>query len=265
MKLSDLQHQFQAGLLKPTQPSETDNSADLAIFQQVNTSEKEQKDILFGVYQEAYRLRLIEFLQTDYELLELYLGDAGFEEMALGYLQAYTSTHYNARWFGGQLPAFLARQQPWSDLPQLTELAAFDLALLTSFDAQDAPIFAAEQMALVEDWAGLVLKPQPAVGRLNLKTNAYDIREALSEDVQPPEMSLLEQPQQWLFYRNADLQSMYRLLAYDEAMMWDEMAKGVNFSGLCAMLAHYSSEEQAPVQAAGYLQGWINDGLLCAK
>jgi hypothetical protein len=54
----------------------------------------------------------------------------------------------------------------------------------------------------------------------------------------------------------------FRLMASDEAMMWDEAAKGVRFSVLCEMLSIYGGEEQAAARAAGYLQGWINAGML---
>jgi hypothetical protein len=48
----------------------------------------------------------------------------------------------------------------------------------------------------------------------------------------------------------------------DEAMMWDEAAKGVRFSVLCEMLSIYGGEDEAATRAAGYLQGWINAGML---
>lgn len=269
MKLADLQHYFQDGLRMPLNEEGKGKDIDSEsvtpeILNQLNRSDKETNDILFGVYQNAYVLRLIEFLQTDLGNLEIYLGDESFDQMARHYIALNPSIHYNARWFGGKLPDFLAQTAPWSELPQLAELAAFELALVTSFDAEDAALFGLEHMSQVEDWGGLVLKPHPAVGRLTLNTNASAIREALLSEQQPPEMIMLEQPEQWIFYRNEELQAMYRLLTDEEAMMWDEMSKGVNFGGLCEMLALYSTTDEAPARAAGYLQAWIRDGLLTA-
>ncbi len=258
MKLADLQDMFQRGLMSGDQ----EGAGQPAILDEVNTSDKEQKDVLFGVYQNAYVLRLIEFLQGDYDLLETYLGDEGFDEMARAYIAVHPSTSHNARWFGTGLPDFLKNTAPWSGLPQLAELAAFDKALLDSFDAADALHFTPEDMAGVTDFPGLVLHSHPACFRLDLKTNAAAIREALQEEHEPPALEMLEEPQKWLFYRSADMQSMYRQLGYEEAMVWDEMVKGVNFAGLCEILAHYSNEEEAPMQAAGYLQNWMAADLL---
>ncbi len=261
MKLAELQDFFQQGLLQNI-AEEGGGVSSLAILAEVNTSEKEEKDVLFGVYQTAYILRLIEFLQGDYEHLETYLGDEGFDEMARAYIQTHPSVFYNARWFGAKLPEFLTRTKPWSTHQQLAELAAFDLALMNSFDAANAQLFTASEMAQVEDFAELVLLPHPATSRLDLLVNTAVIREALIADKEPPEAAPLDEPQKWLFYRSDDLQSMYRLLSYEEAMMWDEMARGVNFAGLCEILAHYSNEDEAPGRAAGYLQNWMSAGLL---
>ncbi len=55
---------------------------------------------------------------------------------------------------------------------------------------------------------------------------------------------------------------MFRELSTEEAMMWDEAAKGIPFDVLCEMLATYDDPDGAAARGAGYLHGWITSGLL---
>ena len=56
--------------------------------------------------------------------------------------------------------------------------------------------------------------------------------------------------------------SMFRELSAEEAMMWDETAKGARFGDLCEMLATYDDPPSAPARAAGFLKAWLDAGLL---
>ena len=66
--LRELQESFQRGVL----------AGDDAILAEVNDSAKEKRNVLFGVYRNAYVARLAEILGDDYEQLHSYLGDQGF-------------------------------------------------------------------------------------------------------------------------------------------------------------------------------------------
>ena len=50
--------------------------------------------------------------------------------------------------------------------------------------------------------------------------------------------------------------------ATEEAMMWDEAAKGVRFGVLCEMVATFAGEDDAELRAASYLKGWVDTGML---
>ncbi len=58
---------------------------------------KDTVQTMFGVYRNAYVLRLIEFIGHDYERLKLLMGD-DFDAMARDYIKAYPSDTPNARW-----------------------------------------------------------------------------------------------------------------------------------------------------------------------
>ncbi|MGI9382874.1 MAG: hypothetical protein ACR2PO_06950, partial [Methyloligellaceae bacterium] len=71
----------------------------------------------------------------------------------------------------------------------------------------------------------------------------------------------LQDPEQLIVYRQ-DHMAMFRVLGGEEAMMWDEAADGVTFGVLCEMVATFGGGDEAALRAAGYLQGWIQTGLL---
>ena len=55
--------------------------------------------------------------------------------------------------------------------------------------------------------------------------------------------------------------SRFRPAFAEEAMMWDEAAKGVRFGVLCEMVATFAGEDEAELRAASYLKGWVDMGI----
>lgn len=227
---------------------------------------KEDRRVLLGVYQNAYVLRLIEFLANDYDKLHGVLGDEQFDEMARAYIKAHPSHSRNARWFGAKLPQFLKTTDPYRSQPLLADMAGIELALTDVFDAEDAPALNLEDLTAIapDDWPSLTFTPHPATRRLDIATNADDIWRALHNEKKPPGPEKLKEPRQVVAYRDGTM-ATFRVMAADEAMMWNEAANGVAFSVLCEMLAMFAGEDEAPARAAGYLQGWIGAGMLAAR
>jgi putative DNA-binding protein len=251
--LKELQESFQAGIL----------AGDDAILGEVNDSAREERTILFGVYRNAYVLRLAEILSTDYEQVHAYLGDAGFSKLAKDYIAANPSDQRNARWFGRHLPAFARKTAPFADHPEVAEIAALEKALSDAFDGPDAAPLALEALAAIpgEDWPRLVFEPHPTAIRLTFHTNATEQWTALKAETAPPPPARLPEPQALLVWRQ-DFMARFRPLDAEESMMWNEAAKGVRFGMLCEMVATFGGEDEAELRAATYLRGWIDLGLL---
>jgi hypothetical protein len=91
------------------------------------------------IYRNAYRMRLRECIETDHEMLGLYLGDALFDEMVATYVPTHPSRATSLRHFCDRLPAYLATTPPFSESPQVASLAGFERLLMDAFDAADAP------------------------------------------------------------------------------------------------------------------------------
>ena len=251
--LKELQESFQRGILE----------RDDAILGDVEDSAREKRDVLFGVYRYAYVARLAEVLGNDYEQVHAYLGDAGFANLVEAYIDANPSDRRNARWFGRHLPAFARTNAPFSNHPEVGEIAALEKALSDAFDGPDAEPLTITQLATipVEDWPLLTFQPHPTAIRLTFKTNAATIWSALKSETTPPKPAHLPEPEAVLVWRQ-DFMARFRPLDAEEAMMWTEAAKGVRFGVLCEMVATFAGEDEAELRAATYLRGWVDLGLL---
>jgi hypothetical protein len=251
--LRELQETFQRGIL----------AGDDAIFAEVKDSDKENRKVLFGVYRNAYVARLAEILGEDYEQVHAYLGDERFAKLAAAYIAANPSDQRSARWFGRHLPAFLRARAVYAPHPEIAELAELEKALADAFDGPNAVPLHIDALAALapEAWPQLVFTPHPTVIRLTFKTNAADIWCALKDETAPSAAKVLPEPQAILLWRQ-DFMARFRPLPPEEAMMWDEAAKGVRFGVLCEMVATFGGEQDAELRAASYLKGWIDTGML---
>jgi hypothetical protein len=254
--MSDLARQqadFQRGIL----------AGDDAVLGEIPDSDKEKRETLFGVYRFAYGSRLVEALRNDHEWLHSYLGDEMFDEMGRAYVKARPSQHPNLRWFSQGLPEFLRTNAPYSDYPVLGDLAALEKSLNDAFDGSDGAVLDLADVAKFppDIWQDLIFTPHPTATRLDLTTNAPAIWRALKNDEMPPDAETLEEPVRILVWRQENT-PMFRELPVEEAMMWDEAAKGIPFGVLCSMLATYDDPDSAAGRGASYLHGWVTGGCL---
>ena len=215
------------------------------------------------IYAEAYRLRLEEALETDFEALHSLLGDEQFHELCLRYIDAYPSSHYSLRYFGRSMSDFLRAVSPYAAQGVLADLADFEWSLVDAFDASDDPIVTVEDMGRLppEAWPCLRFEYHASVQHLELTWNAPQIWAAIKNQQTPPAPEKLGSPQRWLVWRQ-DYQSYYRPLSDSEASALDCARAGKNFAELCEGLCAQMEEEKVAATAARFLQRWVSDGLV---
>jgi hypothetical protein len=213
-----------------------------------------------GVYQHAYRARLREVLAGDYPGLALLAGAAA-EDLFDAYCAARRSRHYNVRWYGEGLAAFLAGTAPWSARPELAAMARFEWALSTVFDAEDQPPAGRAELAAIaqEDWARLCLVPQPALALVDLAWNLDAFRRAADQGTAAPALAGHAEPRRWAVWRQA-LGVRYRALDADEALLWPAVAAGEPLAAWCESLAQVHGEEAAIGRVVVLLQRWLDEG-----
>ncbi|HHQ15017.1 MAG TPA: DUF2063 domain-containing protein, partial [Chromatiales bacterium] len=235
--------------------------ADPSIIEHVVGDEKADAKQRLDVYFQAYRLRLQEVLATDFEGLHALLGDEGFEQMSLAYIDAYPSQHPSVRWFGRALAGFLAGQYP--DRPELAEMAAFEWAWGQAFDAADAPV--ADDSALAgldaSQWPALTVTLHPSVQQLSLHFNIPAVFAAAVDDKSLPELVHADTAVNWLLWRH-ELNVHWRSLAGDEFWAMQAAGQGVDFASLCEGLCEWHEPAEVPLRAASLLKTWLGEGLI---
>lgn len=236
-------------------------TGDPAIDSQIEGNSAEFRNTRLGIYRNAYRLRLIEVLGTDYEVLHAYLGDAYFNALATEYVAAHPSTFRNVRWFGGKLAEFLRSTPRYAGHPELAELAQFEWSLGQAFDSPDENAVRFEEVAAVtpEVWAELRFKPHPALRLLELRTNAVAIWKAIDTDDSACEPETFPEPVTWAVWRKQH-SPFFRSLEADEAWALKAMISQGTFGEICAGLCAWVAEAEAAARAAGMLRGWVEAG-----
>jgi len=216
-----------------------------------------------GVYGGAYRSRLGEALQSNYPALAKLLGAADFHALANDYVTAHDSPYFSVRYYGDALSRFLATHEEYAAAPVLAELAQWEWAMTNAFDAADAPplTHAALERIPPQQWAQLRFGWHPSVQRLSLSWNVPQLWQALTADSERPAPSLSPMPVPWLLWRQ-ELTSYFRSLATTEASVLDAARSGWPFGELCELLCNELGDEQAPLEAATLLRGWIASGLV---
>ncbi|MGH6835206.1 MAG: HvfC/BufC family peptide modification chaperone [Methylocella sp.] len=251
MKLAELQMRFQAGIVE----------GDNAILASIVDSRRTDRATLFAVYHDAYRLRLAEFLATDFAILRVHLGEEAFGRLAEDYIEAAPSRQPNARWYGTRLPDFMQETAPWRTNRSAIDLARFERALSDAFDAGDGPVSTIDALRDIraEDWPHLAFEFHPSLRLLDLAGGTARIYAALAEEEEPPAIEPGDEA--ILFWRNGG-ESFYRPVADDERLALMEARQGKIFADICALVAFQRDGAGVTQRVAGFLSQWFADGLV---
>lgn len=213
-----------------------------------------------GVYVHGYRARLAEVLGNDFPGLRALAGDAVFERLCAGYIEATSSTHYNVHWYGGALADFLRGAAAWSAQPHLAAMAQLEWKLGLAFDAADAPFVdaAAAGAIAAEAWPGLRMSLGPSLQRDALAWNVSALRRALDHDETIPPLQEWNPPRAWIAWRHG-VSVHHRCMEDDEAAALDAVQRGASFADVCECLCAWHAIDAVAVRASGLLRRWIDD------
>ncbi|MEQ9557874.1 MAG: DNA-binding domain-containing protein [Rhodospirillales bacterium] len=217
------------------------------------------------VYDHAYEARLLEVMGDDFPAVHTLLGDDAFAEAAAAYVRGHPSRRRSVRWLGAGFAAWLGVTAPWSDLPVVADMAAFEWGLGLAFDAPDAITLDVAALAAVppEAWPVLGFDFHPAFNTFELSHEVATFQQAVAreEDPEAAPAPLADGAQTWAAWRDgATCQVRYRALAGDEAAGLAVLRDGGDFQALCERLADFGDADAAAPRAAGYLRGWVEGG-----
>ena len=113
-----------------------------------------------------------------------------------------------------------------------------------------------------DKWPELSLKFHPSVNYFSYHWNIIALWNAVKNDTAIPEVVKLDEQEKCLVWRQ-DLDTKFRTLSIQEKIAIPAMMADTRFASLCEILTETSdTPEDVPMQAAGLLKLWINDGLL---
>jgi len=240
----------------------------------IDGSEAIEKDIVstanalaehrLGTYYNAYRIRLIDALATDFSALQQYLGREAFENLILDYLHHYPSTNPSVRWVGKHMTEYLQQHYNADDAEFLRELARYEWAQAGVFDAAASDqLVQLEDMAQVpaETWPELSFTFKPALECLDLYWNVPQIEQACDQGLALPDKQREQFPRRWLLWRR-EFKTHWRSLEVHEAWALEQAMLGANFADICEGLLEWIDADQVALIAAGFLKQWISDQLL---
>ena len=216
-----------------------------------------------AIYGGAYRSRLAEALESNFPALARLLGETDFHRLAADYVRTHDSPFFSIRYYGDGLAQFLATHEDYVAAPVLAELARWEWAMTTVFDAADAAPLGHEALARLppQQWARLRFAWHPSVQRLQLTWNVPQLWQALSDDAERPPAMLSAAPVEWLLWRR-ELNSYFRSLPRTEAAALDAARSGWPFAELCELLCDEIGERDAAATAATLLRSWVDAGLI---
>lgn len=242
---------------------------DNAITDAVISDEKGDATERMNIYRDAYAIRLIDILYGDFPTIYQILGTQTFVEMARAYLAKYPSTSFTVRHFGQHLGKFLHETTPYADYPYLWQMADFEWAKGTVFDAPDTDIFTLEQLVEIpaEAWDTATFEFVPAMTRLIYDYNIPQIWQAVSnsnDDDNLPEPVALDKPMPWVMWRK-DLNPNWYSMQDDEDWFFIQARRGMAFGDLCEGLSQWiDDEEKIAGRAAEIVRRWIDEAMLVA-
>jgi len=239
-------------------------SGDTIINESIVKTEKVTRERRLAIYREAYQIRLVDSLASNFPCLLIYIGRDAFNKIGLAYLDTFPSTYRSIRWFGDKLPNFLHDFYD-EEHAYIAELAEFEWKLTLSFDANDTDILMIEQMAAVppEAWAEVTFTAHPSLQRMNFFWNSVAIWQALSEEENPEPPIKNTSPAAWVLWRHDFINHFYEL-EQDEAWAMDALLAAANFGELCEGLCQWHNPDVVGMRAATLLKKWIQSGLLAS-
>ena len=216
------------------------------------------------VYVHAYSARLREALRNDHAALAALLGEAAWERMTAAYVAACPSRHASLRRFGDGLPRFLRGHPDYAALPLLGELAAFERALLDSFDAADAPTAAWRDLLALPapEWPGLRPRFLPSLQRVATLHGAVEAWKALRAGQPPPASA--PSPGDWAVWRDGEQVTRFRSLPEPESALLAHFLDGGDFSGACTLLTRWHPLDAVPAFALSQWRRWCDQGWIVA-
>jgi hypothetical protein len=213
-----------------------------------------------NVYQNNYRVQLIDCLQASYPHVRSWLGEEAFLAAAVTHIDRHPPHAWTLDAYGDNFDATLVSLYP--DNPDVHELARIELALARAFVAPDGDALSADALAQI-DWDTASLHLAASLELLPATTNAAETWSALQRGEALPESAMLDEPAGVVVCRRHYTVFLDTVDALEYAALLQLQRDG-SFARLCGMLVEQLGEEEGIAKAGALLLRWIGNEWLAA-
>jgi hypothetical protein len=209
-----------------------------------------------AVYSDAYFLRLLDSLGSDFTTARRALGDDDFRRLVADYLAQRGSDSPNLTDLGRDLPAAAARHELGRKHPFLSELCLLEWTVLAALFTDRLPAFDPESFKGIsaEDWVKVRLVFDPTVSLLE---TAWPVHRLWMKRGAKSGNRTLKKPQRSLLVVYRDEQ-WARVLALEERA-WHTLRRlldGAPLAEACALSG------ASPDEIKNWFAGWVQIGLV---
>jgi hypothetical protein len=215
------------------------------------------------IYATAYRARLKETIETDHEILGLYLGDELFDKMVKDYVATHPSSFYSLRQFCDALPDFLQADVFFAQYPLISDLARFERQLLHAFDAAESSRASFEDLQAIapQAWPEIRFRFHPSVQIFRCESNAVETWQSLKAEQSPPAPNH-SQFRSWMLWRGKSRISEFISLAPPQLALLEGFIRGQTFAQQCEAMLQWHDVNTAPAEVLGTIQSWFERGIV---
>jgi hypothetical protein len=213
-----------------------------------------------NVYQNNYRVQLIDCLEAGYPNVRTWLGEEAFLAAAVAHIDRHPPHAWTLDAYGDNFDDTLTSLYP--DNPDVHELARIEFALARAFVAPDGDVLTPNALAQV-DWDTARLRLAPSLDILPATTNAADIWSALQRNDALPDSEMLAEPAGVIVWRQQFTVYLDAVDSLEYAALL-QLQIDASFAELCGMLVERLGEEEGIAKAGALLVSWINKEWLAA-
>jgi uncharacterized protein (UPF0276 family) len=229
------------------------------------------------VYANDYYWRLAGVLELHFPAVAWMLGHVQFHNLVTDYVLVSPSREPDLRRYSRGFPSFLSQHEEGERAPELVEVAWIELDRVQILDLPDERPLTREAFEAIEldRWPGLRFATSKSV-RLRATSRPFTPMFALCREGHPLAHARQRHPPQpghTLIWRR-DLTVYHRDFHGDrdapEARALLAMLDGRTFLEICAaasgatQIEGLAGDAAAPMQVAGWLRRWVDDGLIIA-
>jgi hypothetical protein len=213
-----------------------------------------------AVYQDMYRARLAEALESQYPRLAKLLG-SGFGELAAAFVHDEPSLRPSLRDLGRPLPAWLASRRP--GVLGLSALARLEWARTDVFDLADDAVLTLDALRAwpAERFGELPIQLVQAHRLIAVEAGTAALWSAVGTGELPPLVGTEDTLELLAIWRDG-LNVYHRIVDTHEHGALELAAKGTSFGTICERLAERCGAQDAVARAFAWLSTWTTDGLI---